>query len=115
MRIGGRGGTRGGRGRGGSRGRGGGRGGNNTVETESAPAGVDTSTLDPSLAAFGGLAPDGSVELVWDATTKDPSTFAQFMGAVVPSDVLGNYKVNWIRINVKHPQRPAGEFDAGPP
>ena len=47
---------------------------------------------------------------VWDAATKDPSTFAPFMTAVVPSDVLANYVVNWIRINVKHPPRTPGEF-----
>ena len=47
---------------------------------------------------------------MWDAATKDPSTFAPFMTAVVPSDVLANYVVNWIRINVKHPPRTPGEF-----
>ena len=62
------------------------------------------------MAAFGGQAADGSTELVWDATKHDASTFPQFMTAVVPSDVLYNYKVNWIRINVKHPQRTPGEL-----
>jgi len=112
VRAGGRGGSRGARGRGGSRGRGGARPGNNTLDGETPPAQVDTSALDPTLVTFGGQAPDGSVELVWDATRNDPSTFAPFMSAVVPSVVLD--KVNWIRINVKHPQRPPREFATAP-
>jgi hypothetical protein len=62
------------------------------------------------LTAFGANAADGSVELVWDAAKNDPSTFAQFMGAVIPSAVLANYTVNWIRINVSHPPRDQGEL-----
>ena len=57
---------------------------------------ANPAALDPTIAqTYGVQAPDGSMELCWDATTQDPSTFSVFTSVVLPSEMLVNSKVHW--------------------